>query len=325
MKQIVALVAALPFLLGGAAWSQPTSPEQALKRFDRNGDGLIDREEFSGPVQVFRKLDKNRDGSLDLSELSKAPVFSGGSAAGAAPRSTSAADLDEVTCAFARGPRCGSKAAEARGMIETGLTAVFPKGARCNEIDDTWAMDYSHKRQASDARHGGIDMPAPFGTPILAAADGKVVAKFLGEGRRGTEIILQHSPRQTGLPFWTYTQYAHFDAMPEVRIGQTVRMGQFLGPTGNSGRGSEQRRPAIHFAVMYSASSQFALGETLLIPEDGFWMDPIAFYRTSRPYDSASLRSLPKGGKSVPIPVAFGDGSVSSEGTLRIWPYACQR
>ena len=65
-------------------------------------------------------------------------------------------------------------------------------------------MDYSAKRKGKKSYHGGIDMPAPFGTPIYAAANGTVVGKFLGENNlRGIEIVLRHSPQDTGLDIFS--------------------------------------------------------------------------------------------------------------------------
>ena len=55
----------------------------------------------------------------------------------------------------------------------------------------------------------------------------------------GTQVVLQHAPADTGLPFWLYTLYSHFNQMPAWEIGQRVRMGEVLGPNGRSGGHSE--------------------------------------------------------------------------------------
>jgi hypothetical protein len=44
---------------------------QFINQFDRNGDGRVSKQEFSGPDRVFRNLDRNNDGYIDASE---APV-----------------------------------------------------------------------------------------------------------------------------------------------------------------------------------------------------------------------------------------------------------
>lgn len=56
---------------------------------------------------------------------------------------------------------------------------MFPENAICPGIDDTFALDYSFKR-SKEVYHGGINMPARWGTPMIAAAAGTVVGKFMG-------------------------------------------------------------------------------------------------------------------------------------------------
>lgn len=237
----------------------------------------------------------------------------------------------ETLCAIGRGRKCGMKSAIKRGLFETGLRPRFPENAECLDIDEQWAIDYTPRRDR-EAYHGGIDMPAYWGTPMVAAAAGTVVALSVGENSyRGMEIILRHSPEDTGIPLWIYTQYAHFDAMPKQGVGQRVRMGEVLGPTGNSGRGkwpfqqSSTRRPAIHFAVWYSTSPQYAVHRHKVIPVNGHWMDPNALYHQRLPLDSYSMKALPEAEKQVPIPVLFDDGRVFPAATKLLWPYTCKR
>ncbi|MFP6890439.1 MAG: M23 family metallopeptidase, partial [Nitrospinota bacterium] len=143
---------------------------------------------------------------------------------------------------------------------------------------------------------------------------------------RGREIILRHSPEDTGLPVWTYTQYAHFDEMPKWEVGQRVRMGEILGPTGNSGRqGRRERRPAIHFAVWFSAEPRYVPLRRRVVPVGGFWMDPIALYRKGPPFDSRSMKALPEDGKQVLVSVMTKDGKVIPAGAKVVWPYFCER
>jgi murein DD-endopeptidase MepM/ murein hydrolase activator NlpD len=217
----------------------------------------------------------------------------------------------------------------ARGLFETGLSPAFPAQAECRGIDEGYAIDYQGKR-GREQYHGGIDMPAPWGTPIIAAAAGTVVAKYRGERSfRGIEIVLRHAPEDTGLPLWIYTQYAHCAEMPAPEIGRRVRMGETLCPTGNtgiqSGGARRQRRPAIHFAVFYSASESYADIRNVIIPADGYWMDPVALFRNKLPVDSAAMKALPDAEKRVPIPVMFDNGETLPAGTKLVWPYACTR
>lgn len=238
---------------------------------------------------------------------------------------------NDTICAIGRGRRCDINLARARGLVETGLRPRFPDGLDCRGIDEHWAISYTHKR-SREAYHGGIDMPAPYGTPIIAVAAGTVVAKFDGaRSMRGIEIILRHSPDDTGIPLWIYTAYSHLDEHPKLAIGQRVRIGDVLAPTGNSGKTpanrptGKERRPAIHFAVWFSTSPNFFVGRRKLVPAQGWWMDPNALYRLTPPFDSPSMKALPDTEKRVPISVMLKDGATVPANTKLVWPYKCSR
>ncbi len=157
-----------------------------------------------------------------------------------------AQDADRITrqqldhtsfCAIGRKPPCTINTAVARGLFETGLHPRFADGVKCRAIDsEKYAIDYTYKRNRP-SRHGGIDMPAPFGTPIYAAAAGTVVGVYRGSGKghQGVHVILRHTPQDTGLPIWVYTVYAHLNKMPKLHVGEHLKMGDLIGPTGNSG------------------------------------------------------------------------------------------
>jgi hypothetical protein len=316
-------------------------------RIDRDGDGKLSSAEWRRRGN-FKILDGDADGFLSLGEIrglyrghddksydwppagmTEAPVeMDPSAAADRVPRD----DLGrETRCAIGRSRRCDMEPAKAHGLIETGLGPRFPEKAVCPGIDDIYAMDYGFKR-SREAYHGGIDMPARWGTPIVAAAAGTVVGKFQGENSaRGIEIVLRHSAQDTGLPLWVYTSYAHLDATPKQVIGQRVRLGEILGPTGNSGvsgrtrRQSSYRRPAIHFAAFYAASPEYGENRDVIIPLGGHWMDPIALYCGQLPVDSAAMKALPEADKTVAIPVLFEDGEPFSAGAKMVWPYRCKR
>jgi murein DD-endopeptidase MepM/ murein hydrolase activator NlpD len=92
---------------------------------------------------------------------------------------------------------------------------------------------------ARDGRaHEGIDLPAPAGTPVVAAADGTVV--YAGDGIRGygNLVVLQH-------PGDLLTVYAHNSAL-YVSAGQAVRAGDRVAAVGQTGRATG---PHLHFEV----------------------------------------------------------------------------
>jgi murein DD-endopeptidase MepM/ murein hydrolase activator NlpD len=86
-------------------------------------------------------------------------------------------------------------------------------------------------------RHDGIDIAAPEGTPVAAAAAGKVI--YAGEqAGYGALVILKHDG---GL----VTLYAHNSRLL-VSEGERVRRGQPIARVGESGRTSG---PHLHFEV----------------------------------------------------------------------------
>lgn len=319
-----------------SAAQEPDRAAAVLKNNDADGDGKLSRDEWPFRPPMFKRLDADGDGFLTIEELR---VRFGGGESAAPSRAkldglTTMDSLDEATlCGIGRARDCGIDTAIERGLFETGLRPRFPDGLECRDIDEHWAISYTYKRDRENY-HGGIDMPAPHGTPMLAAAAGTVVGVYGGEqSYRGKEMIIRHGPEDTGIPLWIYTQYAHFAEMPKFKPGDRVKMGQPLGPTGNTGiqfagggkRGNKYRRDAIHFAVWFSAKPEFVALRAKIIPVEGYWMDPNALYRKRPPFDSHAMKALPPEQKTVPISVMLEDGTTVPADTKIVWPYACKR
>lgn len=77
--------------------------------------------------------------------------------------------------------------------------------------------------------HKGIDIGAPKGTPIKAAASGTVVSASTGyNGGYGNYMVISHG---NGIE----TAYGHCSAL-YVKPGQKVSQGQVIGAVGNTGR-----------------------------------------------------------------------------------------
>lgn len=336
----------LVFAQSGAGKRMQNPVEYYFPGYDRNGDGKIDRAEWAGRGN-FAVLDANHDGGIDRQEFGALYGSLGQGWKHAAPvapavpvvmDATLEADLvspDAVGhgafCIVTRKTKCPDVDAMARehGLLFTGLTPVFPVGIACPGVDETFALPYEDK--TGKGNHGGIDIPVEAGTPIVAVADGTVVLKVDNlQQLRGLAVTLRHSPEDTGLPFWTYTEYAHLQSLPPQVVGQRVRMGEVIGITGNTGMRPMQsaersfRRPGMHYAVYYTQSRRFTVREDYVIAEKPRWMDPMALYRVSGPYASQLLAQLPEAEKDVPVPAMLLDGRTVPPDARRIWPYACR-
>ena len=87
------------------------------------------------------------------------------------------------------------------------------------------------------ARHPGIDISAPIGTPVKVAADG-VVLSAGWNGDYGRCVIVDHG---NGYQTW----YGHLSKI-EVMAGQEIRQGETLGLVGMTGRATG---PHLHYEV----------------------------------------------------------------------------
>jgi murein DD-endopeptidase MepM/ murein hydrolase activator NlpD len=96
---------------------------------------------------------------------------------------------------------------------------------------------YAQFGKRAESVHDGIDLAAPEGTPIRAAADGSVLFSAVQQGY-GNLIIVEH---EGGL----LTLYAH-NRKNLVREGERVRLGQVIA---HMGTGTATSGPYLHFEV----------------------------------------------------------------------------
>lgn len=101
---------------------------------------------------------------------------------------------------------------------------------------------FTQARASGARQHDAIDIPAAQGTPVLAAAAGKVEKLFVSQD--GGNTIYVRSPDRRRIYYYAHLQgYA-----PGLREGAAVRRGQALGSVGHTGNASEEA-PHLHFAV----------------------------------------------------------------------------
>jgi murein DD-endopeptidase MepM/ murein hydrolase activator NlpD len=123
---------------------------------------------------------------------------------------------------------------QARMVTDTGASAlatpiVAPVSSAYGERRDPFTGEPDF--------HAGLDLAAPRGTPVRAAAAGTV----LFSGAKGTAGNLVEVAHEDG----TRTSYAHLEDL-DVAAGERVAAGQVLGAVGSTGRSTG---PHLHFAV----------------------------------------------------------------------------
>jgi murein DD-endopeptidase MepM/ murein hydrolase activator NlpD len=122
---------------------------------------------------------------------------------------------------------------EAPAVASLGGALVMPAEGR---ISSRFGMRV-HPITGRQRMHSGMDIAAPTGTPVRAAAGG--VVSFAGSrGGYGNTVIIDH-------PDGTQTLYAHKHTLG-VQAGESVRAGQAIGTVGSTGQSTG---PHLHFEV----------------------------------------------------------------------------
>ena len=97
---------------------------------------------------------------------------------------------------------------------------------------------YFGQRGAFQRYHTGIDLAAPYGTPIVAAKAGQVAVAGWSSWGYGFHVVVDHGGG-------VETLYAHMSRLA-VRAGQWVEAGQVIGYVGSTGWSTG---PHLHFEV----------------------------------------------------------------------------
>jgi len=138
-----------------------------------------------------------------------------------------------------------ARIAQPRRLTIAGPLTVPVAGVRRESIVDSW----NDPRGGGTRGHHGTDILAPGGTPVLAAAAGRV-EKLFQSNLGGTTIYIRSPDRR-----WIY-YYAHLAGYaPNLSEGQSVRAGQpiaFVGDTGDAGAGNYH----LHFGMQRMQPAQ---------------------------------------------------------------------
>jgi peptidoglycan LD-endopeptidase LytH len=128
----------------------------------------------------------------------------------------------------------------AEGIVVGPAGLALPvQGVKPDQLVDT----YTQARAGGARVHDAIDIMAPEGTPVMAAADGTVEKLFFSNGGGGITIYVRSPDTR-----WTY-YYAHLQSYaPGLAEGQQVKRGQLVGRVGHTGNASPSG-PHLHFAI----------------------------------------------------------------------------
>ena len=149
-------------------------------------------------------------------------------------------------------------ASSAPGTLQIPVLNIRP-----GDLTDT----FTDSRGGGERLHEAIDIMAPKGTSVVAAAPGQVERLFKSAAG-GNTIYVRSTDGET------IYYYAHLDEYADgLKEGQRVRRGQRLGTVGSSGNASEDA-PHLHFAIMQTT-------------KDAEWWEPA---NSLNPYPLLSAR-----------------------------------
>ena len=110
-------------------------------------------------------------------------------------------------------------------------------GVRPDELRDTFSEARSEGRA-----HDAIDIPAPQGTPVLAAADGRIIKLF--QSKPGGTTIYQLDPDNRTVYYYAHLE-RYADGLTEGHFAHRGEVIAYVGDTGNAGSGNYH----LHFSI----------------------------------------------------------------------------
>lgn len=131
----------------------------------------------------------------------------------------------------------GSGSTSGSGSSSTAPTGAFVWPVPASRVISS---DYGYREvpiAGAGANHNGIDIAAPYGSSVLAAADGKVITSRLST-TAGNMIIIDHGGG-------VYSVYMHNSARL-VSVGDRVTAGQTIAQVGSTGLSTGNH---LHFGV----------------------------------------------------------------------------
>nr|WP_283938239.1 M23 family metallopeptidase [Sphingomonas brevis] len=129
----------------------------------------------------------------------------------------------------------------AEGVVVGPAGLVIPVvGVEPGQLVDT----YTQARAGGQRTHDAIDIMAAEGSPVVAAAPGRVEKLYFSNGGGGISAYIRSDDGR-----WIY-YYAHLQGYaPGIAEGQRIARAQPIGRVGHTGNASPDG-PHLHFAIL---------------------------------------------------------------------------
>jgi peptidoglycan LD-endopeptidase LytH len=126
---------------------------------------------------------------------------------------------------------------------QAGELLIPVAGVTAEQLTDS----FTDERGGGARVHDAIDIMAPAGTPVVAAAPGSIERLFRSDA--GGNTVYVRSPDRRTIHYYAHMQ----DYAPGLAEGQQVVRGQPLGTVGTSGN-ADPAGPHLHFAVLQTTA-----------------------------------------------------------------------
>lgn len=135
---------------------------------------------------------------------------------------------------------------ELRGAMNGFRPVVLPLPALVKPLEGRYSSLFGFRRVFNGEPrnpHTGLDIAAPQGSPIKAALPGRIAAQnhyFFN----GKTVVIDHGQGLTSL-------YCHLSKFADLKVGDEVAAGQFIGEVGTTGRSTG---PHLHWTMSLNAA-----------------------------------------------------------------------
>ncbi|GAA2481374.1 M23 family metallopeptidase [Streptomyces gobitricini] len=209
-------------------------------------------------------------GGAAVAADSKTVPAAGPAAAVAAQAHTQAAQAKAAQVKAAKAAAAKKAAAKKAAAANAAKKAALAKKAAAKKATSwvkpvaryTLTASYNQGGAMWSHKHSGQDFAVPVGTVVKAAHTGVVVKAGPNGGgdgpAYGNAVVVKHANGR-------YTQYAHLSKI-NVHVGQTVKTGQTIARSGNTGNSSG---PHLHFEIRTTPNYGSALNPAKFLRAEG--------------------------------------------------------